>query len=353
MSKRGLIFLSALSIFFLCAFIALYIGYFLISPAGVDKKEGIFIVKKGSGLKTVATELEKRGLIKSQDLFVIWAILKGGTRDIKAGEYSLNQSMPPVRIFNILTSGAVKIHPLTIPEGLTAEQIANLLAKKNLLDRREFISLVRDKTLVASYHIDGSSLEGYLYPDTYRISRDMGARELIAIMINRFWNVFNSLIKAQDSAAGRLLSLREIVTLASIVERETSLAEERPVIASVFLNRLKKRMRLESDPTVIYGLNDFDGNLKRKDLRTPSPYNTYINYGLPPGPIANPGREALTAVINPANTNYLYFVSKNDGSHYFSATLKEHNRAVARYQKRRRPISVKKRNDRTIQKKED
>jgi len=319
------------------SFMALYFGYFLISPGGVDKKEEIFLVRKGSGLKTVATELERRRLIKSKDLFILWVILKGSAGEIKAGEYSLNQTMAPVRIFNILASGAIKTYPLTIPEGLTAEQIADILAKKNLVDKMEFISLVRDKTLVASYHIDGPSLEGYLFPDTYVISKDMGARALIDLMVNRFWNVFNALIEGQR----KLMPLVEMVTLASIVEKETSLAEERPVIASVFLNRLKKRMRLESDPTVIYGLKDFDGNLKRKDLRTPSPYNTYINYGLPLGPIANPGREALMAVINPAETDYLYFVSKNDGSHHFSATLKEHNRAVDRYQKRRRSISGK------------
>jgi len=337
MSKGGLILTSALLAFFLCAFIALYVGYSLINPAGADKKEEIFIVKKGSGLRTVATELERRRLIKSKDLFMLWAILKGGTRDIKAGEYSLNRSMAPVRIFNILASGAVKTHPLTIPEGLTAEQIADILAKKNLVNKREFMSLVRDKTRVASYHIDGPSLEGYLYPDTYLISRDLDARELVDLMVRRFWKVFNDLIRGQK----RDMSLREIVTLASIVEKETGLAEERPVIASVFLNRLKKRMRLESDPTVIYGLKNFDGNLKRKDLRTPNPYNTYTNHGLPPGPIANPGRESLMAVINPAETDYLYFVSRNDGSHCFSTTLKEHNRAVVRYQKRRRSLSDK------------
>jgi UPF0755 protein len=337
MSKRGLLFILALLIFFLFSFMALYFGYFLISPAGLDKKEEIFIVKKGSGLRTVATELERRRLVKGKNLFILWALLKGSAGDIKAGEYSLNQSMAPIRVFDILTSGAIKTYPLTIPEGLTAEQIADLLAKKILVNKMEFISLVMDKTLVASYHVDGPSLEGYLFPDTYVISKDIGARELIDVMVNRFWNVFNTLTKGQKD----LMPLLETVTLASLVEKETGLAEERPVIASVFINRLKKRMRLESDPTVIYGLNDFDGNLKRKDLRFRSPYNTYINYGLPPGPIANPGRDSLMAAINPAKTNYLYFVSKNDGSHHFSATLKEHNRAVVKYQKRRRSMSGK------------
>jgi len=318
---------------------ALYFGYFLVSPAGIDKKETIFIVKKGAGLRAVANELRRKSLIKSKDLFILCAILKGGTKDVKAGEYSLNQSMSPLRIFNILSTGAIKTYTLTIPEGLTAQQIADLLAKKNLTNMSEFIPLVMDKTLAASYHIDGTNLEGYLFPDTYVISRDTGARELIDLMIKRFQKIFTDLIKDQESTTGRLLPAKDIVTLASIVEKEAGLPEEKPIIASVFLNRLKKRMRLESDPTVIYGLKNFDGNLKKKDLRTPGPYNTYLNYGLPPGPIANPGRESLMAVLKPAKTNYLYFVAKNDGSHHFSASLSEHNKAVYRYQKRRRSTS--------------
>jgi len=318
---------------------ALYFGYFVVSPAGIDKKETIVIVKKGAGLRAVANELRRKSLIKSKDLFILCAILKGGTKDVKAGEYSLNQSMSPLRIFHILSTGAIKTYTLTIPEGLTAQQIADLLAKKNLTNMSEFIPLVMDKTLAASYHIDGTNLEGYLFPDTYVISRDTGARELIDLMIKRFQKIFTDLIKDQKSTTGRLLPAKDIVTLASIVEKEAGLPEEKPIIASVFLNRLKKRMRLESDPTVIYGLKNFDGNLKKKDLRTPGPYNTYLNYGLPPGPIANPGRESLMAVLKPAKTNYLYFVAKNDGSHHFSASLSEHNKAVYRYQKRRRSTS--------------
>jgi len=339
MSKRGLIFTLALLIIILFSFIALYFGYFMISPAGIDKEETIFMVKKGSGLRAVANDLQKKRLIKSKDLFILCAILKGGTKDIKAGEYSLNQSMSPVTIFNILSTGAIKTYTVTIPEGLTAQQIADLLATKNLINVREFISLVMDKTLTATYNIDGTSLEGYLFPDTYVISRDTDAQELINLMVTRFQKIFTALLNNRESTPGSLLSAKDIVTLASIIEKEGGRAEEKPIIASVFLNRLKKRMRLESDPTVIYGLKNFNGNLKKKDLRTPGPYNTYVNYGLPPGPIANPGRESLMAAIKPAKTNYLYFVAKNDGSHHFSTSLSEHNKAVYRYQKRRRSLS--------------
>jgi UPF0755 protein len=332
-----------MSIFVLFAFMALYFGYFLVSPAGIDSKEETFIVKRGKGLKAISGELWEKRLIKNKSLFMLWAMLTGGTRNIKAGEYGLSQSMAPVKILNILTSGMVKTHYLTIPEGLTVEQIADLLEKSNLVNihKKEFLDLVNDKALVTSYNIDGSSLEGYLFPDTYLINRDISAKELIDLMVKHFWGVFNALADNPEYSTKGLVSLKEIVTLASIVEKETGLAEERPLIASVFINRLKKRMRLESDPTVIYGLKDFDGNLKRKDLRSPNPYNTYMNYGLPPGPIANPGKGSLVAVINPEKTDYLYFVSKNDGSHHFSSTLTEHNKAVAKYQGRYRPRSNK------------
>jgi UPF0755 protein len=337
MSKRGFIFTSALLIFILCIFVVLYFGYFLMSPAGDDTKEEIFVVKKGSGLRTVAAELETRGLIKSKDLFVLWAIFKGGSKHLKAGEYGLTKSMAPVRIFHLIASGAVKTYPVTLPEGLTVDQIAGILAEKNFVNKEEFIALAMDTTLAAAHHIDGPSLEGYLFPDTYFVSGDMGSREIIDLMVKRFWDVYSGLAKDFQPR----MSLRDIVTLASIVEKETGLPEERAVIASVFLNRLRKRMRLESDPTVIYGIKDFDGNLKKRDLDSSSPYNTYCHYGLPPGPIANPGKESLRAVLFPAETDYLYFVSKNDGSHHFSATLSEHNRAVATYQKRRHSKSGK------------
>jgi UPF0755 protein len=331
MPRRFTIVLTGFLIFVLCAFAALYFGYFLVSPAGMEKEEEIFMVEKGSSLKTIAAQLEERRLIKGKHLFMLWAYVKGGARGIKAGEYSFNRLMTPVKIFHMLTSGAVKIYSFTIPEGFTAEQIAGFLERRNFVNKRNFASLVHDKDLISSYDVAGTSLEGYLYPDTYLITRDMGARDLIDLMVDRFWEVFSSLARGQKLT----MPVKDIVILASIVEKETGLAEERPLIAAVFLNRLGKGMRLESDPTVIYGIEDFSGDLTRKDLRTPHPYNTYIHHGLPPGPIANPGKEALKAVINPEETDYLYFVSKNDGSHHFSSTLTEHNRAVNQYQKRR------------------
>ncbi|MBN1227305.1 MAG: endolytic transglycosylase MltG [Deltaproteobacteria bacterium] len=331
--KRLLIY--SISIFTLFSIMGLYFTYFLISPSSKENKEKIFVIKKGAGLKKVAADLKREGLIKNQYLFILMAVIKRECANIKAGEYSLNLLMSPIDIFNVLISGAVKTYSLTIPEGFTAEQIAHSLEAKALMNKEKFIELVTDKNVAASYNINGPGLEGYLFPDTYIISKDMEGRDLIDIMVRRFKRVFKEEVGRQESTEGQSLSEREIVTLASIVEKETASPEERPLIASVFLNRLKRGMRLESDPTVIYGLKEFDGDLTRKNLLTPNPYNTYIIYGLPPGPIGNPGRGSLKAAINPAKTNYLYFVSKNNGTHYFSGTLSEHNRAVYKYQKKK------------------
>ncbi|MBN2126167.1 MAG: endolytic transglycosylase MltG, partial [Deltaproteobacteria bacterium] len=228
---------------------------------------------------------------------------------------------------------AVIAHPVTIPEGLTASQIGALLEEKGLADKGGFLDLIRDPRLIKDYGLRGDSLEGYLYPDTYHFARGIPVQRIIDTMVKRFHELVDPL---QDRARQVGMELEEVISLASIVEKETGLARERPLIASVFLNRLKRGMRLESDPTVIYGLKDFDGNLTREDLRHNTPYNTYTRRGLPPGPIANPGLDSIRAVLSPAETNYLYFVSKNDGSHHFSATLAEHNRAVVKYQKKRR-----------------
>lgn len=210
------------------------------------------------------------------------------------------------------------------------EQIADLLDSKGLVNKQQFLSLAQDPALLEQYGIPGPTLEGYLYPDTYQLARGISPSTAIHTMVERFWMLVRPLKKRAEDLG---MEMEDVITLASIVEKETGLAGERATIASVFLNRLKRRMRLESDPTVIYGLKNFDGNLTRKDLSKPTPYNTYVIRGLPPGPIANPGLEAIKAVLYPAKTDYLYFVSKNDGSHHFSRTLSEHNRAVRMYQK--------------------
>jgi len=301
------------------------------NPAKEGGTDQVFFVRQGSNLKEVAGELKSREIINNKPLFLLWARVMGYSRNIKAGEYRLNAGMAPLKLLRILSRGAIITHPVTIPEGFTVKQIGDLLEKKGLVNRDEFFALTCDPDIARRYGISGPGLEGYLYPDTYHFGRGLTSISVIDVMVRRFKEVYS---QSQEKAEQSGMTMEKVVTLASIVEKETGLGKERPLIASVFLNRLNKRMRLESDPTVIYGLKGFDGNLKRKHLKEHTPYNTYVIRGLPPGPIANPGREAIKAVLYPAKTDFLYFVSKNDGSHCFSKTLSEHNRAVEIYQKK-------------------
>lgn len=331
-TRTRLVFISIGLFFLIVVFLSLGFGLFLVSPADKGGSDQVFIVKEGSSLKEVAADLEKTGLITNKTLFVLWTRVKGYGKDIRAGEYSLSPGMAPVQMIEILRKGLVILHPVTIPEGFTRDQIADALAAKGLAGKRRFLELTQDKALLRQYGISGPSFEGYLFPDTYHFSRGTPALAILDTMVKRFKQVVAPLMEVSQ---GTGMKFEEVVILASIVEKETGRPEERPLIASVFLNRLRLGMRLESDPTVIYGMENFDGDLKKKDLADKTPYNTYVIHGLTPGPIANPGLESIKAVMNPARTDYLYFVSKNDGSHHFSKTLAEHNRAVEMYQKRK------------------
>jgi UPF0755 protein len=234
----------------------------------------------------------------------------------------------------VCSSDLVRTHPVVIPEGKRATEIADLLAEAGLADRDDFLEVVFDPQSPERLGVEGTSLEGYLFPDTYRFARGLAPSKIAEAMVREFKRVYEGLPAAE---AEPVLSMREQVTLASIVEKETGAAHERPLIAAVFLNRLRRGMRLETDPTVIYGIENFDGNLRRVHLQDAGNlYNTYKIRGLPPGPISNPGLDALRAVRQPADSPYLYFVSQNNGTHAFSKTYAEHERAVDRYQRRRR-----------------
>ena len=331
--QKRVLFFSFVLVFLIGVFLIIGFGYYLSSPAGVGGEDQVFFVREGATLSEVAKELASKRIIRSRRLFLLWARLKGYSRNIKAGEYRLNSGMPPHKVLETLTKGIVITHSVTIPEGFTLQQIGELLEQRELINKEEFLSITGKADSATRYGICAPSLEGYLYPDTYQFGRGLPALSIIEVMVKRFWEVAGPY---RERAKELGMTMEEVVTLASIVEKETGLGPERPIIASVFLNRLKKRMRLESDPTVIYGVKGFTGNLKKKHLTEPTPYNTYVIHGLPPGPIASPGEEAIEAVLYPAKTHYLYFVSKNDGSHYFSKTLAEHNRAVQEYQKKSR-----------------
>lgn len=289
------------------------------------------LVPRGASFRVVANLLEREGLVKDSGTLALAAALKGAQKKIKAGEYELSSAMTPMEILGRLVAGRTKQYSVTFPEGYGIKEIAAALEGAGIAKKDEFIRKAMDKRLAVSLGIDGPSLEGYLFPDTYRFEKGMSVDEIIIKMVGRFNEIYNDGFREKAGEKG--LTMKEVVTLASIVEKEAGRVEEMVKISAVFLNRLKRGYRLRSDPTVIYGIEDFDGNLTKRHLQEKTPYNTYVNYGLPPGPVSNPGRAALDAALNPSDEGYLYFVSRNDGTHHFSKTLKEHNRAVDYYQK--------------------
>ncbi len=323
---------SGAAVFLAVVSATVWMAWSLLHPAVPDGAPAhIFVVPEGVGLADVAARLGRQGLIKSGNAFVLWARIAGSSRSIKAGEYSLSPAMPPVKILEYLRRGILMTHPVTIPEGMGLREIGGLLAGLDLVDEGAFISYCLNPKTAESYGLNFPGLEGFLYPDTYRFSKGLPVRVMVDVMVKRFFEKIGPL-KGRIEQTG--MSLDQAVILASIIEKETGSASERPLIASVFLNRIDKGMRLQSDPTAVYDIVDFEGPITRKELRRRSAYNTYMVTGLPPGPICNPGLDSVLAVLDPAQTDYLYFVSKNDGTHHFSKSLKEHNAAVQKYQRR-------------------
>lgn len=293
----------------------------------------IVLVPEGASFQQVAALLEREQLIKSRSAFLLLGKANDADRKIRPGEYEFNPSMLPTEILAKLVSGRVVLHQVTIPEGFTMAQIAETLGERGLVDQAEFLRLAQDREFIRTLGIEADSLEGYLFPDTYRFARRTKARDALRVLVDNLWQVFTPELRERAKQVN--LSIHEVLTLASVIEKETSVDEERSLISAVFHNRLRKNIPLQSDPTVIYGLAaSFDGNLRRQDLDNKSPYNTYRVKGLPPGPIASPGARSIRAALYPAPAPYLYFVSRNDGTHQFSSTLEEHNRAVEKYQRR-------------------
>jgi len=295
-------------------------------------KDGIVLVNipRGTPFAQVVNLLEEKDLIRSRLLFRAMAYFYNAPQQIKAGEYEFSKAMSAGDILQKLVRGEVKAYNIVVPEGFTVRLIAARLAANGLVDEKEFLRLARDHDTLATLKIPAASAEGFLFPDTYRLDRSMDTRTILKTMADRFLVKMTGGMIEQVRAQG--FGIKEWVTLASIIEKETGRKDEMPLVSAVFRNRLRNRMPLQSDPTVIYGIENFDGNLTRTHLERQNPYNTYLNRGLPPGPICNPGTDALAAALNPAPVDYLYFVSRNDGSHQFSATLAEHSRAVRKYQ---------------------
>jgi UPF0755 protein len=293
------------------------------------------LVAEGASAASIGRQLQELGLVRHAVLFHALVLLRGDVGRLRAGEYSLDGPLSLAQIVDKLTRGDVVRREITIPEGRGLDEMA-LLVVEHGLDPAAFRAAASDPAPIRDLDTEATDLEGYLFPDTYELPRGPDAAgQLVARMLQRFREVVGP---ERERIAQSGLLLREVVTLASLVERETARADERPRIAAVFLNRLRRGMPLQTDPTIVFALRKagrWDGNIRKKDLELDSPYNTYRNAGLPPGPIASPGREAIRAVIEPAPVRDLYFVSRNDGTHHFSETLAEHERAVTQFQRRR------------------
>ncbi len=311
-----------------------YAYTFLITPPSAEASERIVLIKPGTPVRGVAEILHEASVISDKNLFMILARFYREGKSIKAGEYQFTTAMLPTDVLEILQEGKIFFRAATIPEGYTMYQIAELLAEQGFLDKEKFLELASDKDFIAELKIEAETLEGYLFPNTYHIHRGMNTDEIMRKMAGEFWQVMPPDLQQEIQQKG--FTIHEIVTLASIVEKEVRVDEERELISAVYHNRLRIKMKLDSDPTVIYGLKNFDGNLTKADLRKDTPYNTYRRRGLPPGPIANPGEASILAAVRPAEVKYLYFVSRNDGTHKFSSSYKEHLRAVREYQKKRK-----------------
>lgn len=308
------------------------------SPISSDTTEIVFEVSPGSNLINISNKLFSYGLIRHSRIFQTYAKFKGQANKFKVGEYSLNRTMTPDQIMAVLVSGKSRTKNFTIAEGLNLYDIADLIEKHQIGTKAEFFKLVRDPIFIKSLLNENlPSLEGYLFPETYLYSKFDDLKSVIAQMVKRFLQVWSNI---EPMATHLGWTRNQIVTFASIVEKETGAVHERPLVASVFHNRLQKKMRLQTDPTVLYGmalkLGKMPNNITKKDLLTPTTHNTYTNFGLPPTPIASPGKDALMATIQPAKTEYLFFVSQNNGTHVFSENIQQHNKAVQDFQLNRK-----------------
>ncbi len=324
--NMGLFLIPILAIFTVA--IALYDIYFPKNTLGEVKRVSI---RRGMSGREIARLLKDEEIIRNSSIFEFLTIFKNKESKIMAGDYQLSSSWNMIDILSRLSKGEAIKSCFTIPPGYNIYQIAALLEEKGFADKRRFLELTKAREFILSLGVSVNTLEGLLFPDTYCLSKGMKEEEIIKIIISRFQSVF----KEDDIKTAKKLglSIYQVLILASIIEKETSDLNEMPIISTVFHNRLKRKIRLNSCPTVIYGLSpDFDGNLKKEDLEISSPYNTYRHNGLPPSPISNPGMNAIRAVLRPAAVDYLYFVSMNNGRHKFSRTLAEHNIAVLKYQ---------------------
>jgi UPF0755 protein len=330
MKKYLLIFLIVVPLFSICLVGAQV--YYLIDIWKYDGPDKTFIIKDGEGFSKINYRLKKEDLISNAKIFHRYSQINDYLTKFKAGEYVVKKNSNMLDIFEILLRGKSLTIKITIPEGKNIFEVAKILEAKNISNSKSFIKVAKSEEFTKELNIPASRIEGYLYPDTYQFSKNTAPKYVIKKMVRTFREKTKSL-----DFSNTFLTPHQIIVLASIVEKETGAAWERPMIAGLYLNRLKKKMRLQADPTTIYGIfENYNGNLRSRHLKEKTPYNTYRINGLPAGPISNPGIDSIKAVLNPESHSYIYFVSKNDGTHKFTATYKEHLQAVNKWQRNRK-----------------
>ncbi len=338
MKKQILVFVLSLGFLALVAAGLFYLltKQFLFEGPDKQGREVIYEVKPGQSLNSIARDLKDQGVLKNAEAFVLYGRVTRQIPNIKRGEYRFTTAMTPPQVMSVITSGFSIARALTIPEGYSVFEVADLLEKKGFASSVEVMSLSFDKSFIKKVlGVERTSLEGYLFPETYSFTKYMGAEKILSEMVRTFKENFDRIPKPFPFG----WTDYQVITMASIIEKETGAPHERQIISSVFHNRLKKNMRLQTDPTIIYAKALKSGkiviDIKKADLSWAHPYNTYTRAGLPPGPISNPGFDAIKAAVNPAITDFLFFVSQNDGTHVFSESYEKHAAAVKKFQQKR------------------
>lgn len=331
-TKKTLFYLFSLPAVAAAVFGALLFIYAVTPMDSAKGKSVVVDIPTGTSLIRVINILHNADLVQNRVLFHALVVVKGGARSVRAGEYEFAAGISPSVLVDKLLHGEIKQYRVTIFEDSSILQVASRLREYKLINEKDFFELAQDREFLSSLGIQGASIEGHLFPDTYFLDRSMTTRQVMRIMVERYHSrVSPDMI---HKAAQKGLNANQFVTFASLVGKESGYAAEKPMIAAVFYNRLKKGMPLQCDPTAVYDLKNFKGKVKRFHYKRESPYNTYQIRGLPPGPIASPGLDSFQAVLNPAGVDYLYFVSKGDGTHFFSSSLAAHNDATIRFRNR-------------------
>ena len=311
-----------------------YAAVQLLLPLPVGNKNIEVRIPKGSTFRQAVEIFSKETLIRDKNLFLFAGRISRIDRKIRAGYYSIYKTMNSLDLLKILRRGQIIEYEVTVVEGDSLREAAEKLAEKGIATEQDFVKLFSEKDFLSSYNIDAPSCEGYLFPETYKIPKGMDPEEAIGMMVNKMREKFSEKLTARAMEIG--LSEREVLTLASIIEKEAVTDDERPLISAVYHNRLKKKMLLQADPTAIYGIKSSKEKITSEDLKRKTPYNTYTIRGLPPGPISSPGIKSITAALYPAKAPYIYFVSNNDGTHHFSVSAEEHQTAVRVYREKKK-----------------